>query len=124
VGYRAIAGAIVGVHFAFIGYVIVGGFIALRWRKTIWAHLAACAWAVAILTVPRLLCPLTIAQNWAREHAGLAPYAGGFIDHYVENAIYPARFTPIVQTIVGLTVIGSWIWFGVRRQRPATAPQM
>ncbi|HEY1488296.1 MAG TPA: DUF2784 domain-containing protein, partial [Micromonosporaceae bacterium] len=107
--YRWLADAIVGVHFAFLGYVIVGGFLALRWRRTIWTHLIACAWAVAIVTAPGLLCPLTIAQNWAMHRAGEPQFTGGFIDRYVENVIYPARYTPIVQALVALIVIASWV---------------
>ncbi|EUA44505.1 hypothetical protein I552_4278 [Mycobacterium xenopi 3993] len=32
-------------HVAFICYVVVGGFIALRWRRTLWLHIAAVLWA-------------------------------------------------------------------------------
>jgi uncharacterized protein DUF2784 len=115
VGYRWLADAVIAVHFAFLAYVIVGGFVALRWRWTIWTHLAACAWAVAILTVPGLVCPLTTAQNWAADRGGEARYTGGFIDRYIENVIYPARYTPIVQAVVGLAVLISWVLFYRRR---------
>lgn len=110
-GYRVLADAIVAVHFVFLGYVVVGGFIALRWRWTIWTHLAAGAWAVAIVTVPGLVCPLTRAQNWAAHRGGEAQYTGGFIDRYVENVLYPARYTPVVQVLVGLAVLTSWALF-------------
>jgi len=36
--YHLVVVAVVIVHFVFLGYVIVGGFIALRWRRTIWLH--------------------------------------------------------------------------------------
>jgi uncharacterized protein DUF2784 len=119
VGYRELADGVVIVHFVFLGYVIVGGFVALRWRWTIWAHGMAGAWAVAIVTLPGLVCPLTIAQNWAMHRAGETPLANGFIDGYVENVLYPARYTLAVQVMVGLTVVASWVLFywSSRRRR-------
>jgi hypothetical protein len=122
VGYRVLAGAVVAVHFAFLAFVIAGGFIALRWRWTIWAHLAACTWAAAIVAVPGLDCPLTAAQIWALRQAGATPYTGGFVNEYVENVIYPARYTTIVQVFVAFAVAGSWLLFYLKR-RVATVPQ-
>jgi Protein of Unknown function (DUF2784) len=117
VEYRLLASVVVVVHYGVLGYIVGGGFLALRWRWTIWTHLAACAWGVAIVTVPSLECPLTALQNWAAHRGGEAEYAGGFINRYVENVIYPARFTPAVQLIVGLAVLGSWLLFYRRRDR-------
>ncbi len=45
-------------HFAFLIYLPVGGFLALRHRRTIWLHVAAVAWAAGSVTV-HLWCPLT-----------------------------------------------------------------
>ncbi|HWT47945.1 MAG TPA: DUF2784 family protein, partial [Mycobacterium sp.] len=39
--YETVLGLIVAVHFAFIGYVVTGGFLALRWRRTMWLHVPA-----------------------------------------------------------------------------------
>lgn len=122
--YRVIVAAVVGVHFAFLAFVVVGGFVAVRWRRAIWAHLAAIAWAVAILTVPGLLCPLTVAENWGRHRAGMSSYTGGFIDRYIQGVLYPARYTPFVQATVAVVVLVSWVWFyrrWLRRQPVALA---
>jgi hypothetical protein len=118
VGYRWLAGVVVGVHFVFLGYVLSGGFIALRWRWTIWPHIAASVWAISIVTIPGLVCPLTTAENWARHRAGYASYTGGFINRYIENVLYPARLTPLVQVLVGLSVLTSWFLFVRSRRRP------
>ena len=114
------AQAVVAVHFAFLGYVIAGGFLAWRWRRALWPHLAACAWAVAIVTLPFLVCPLTQAENWARSRGGLQPYVTGFIDHHVEGVLYPAAFTPVVQVAVGLVVVTSWVGLYLRRAESAS----
>ena len=117
------AQAVVAVHFAFLGFVIAGGFFAWRWRRVLWAHLAACTWAIAILTVPGLICPLTRTENWARVRGGLHPYVTGFIDHHIEGSLYPAAFTPFVQVLVALAVLASWVGLYLRRHpaRPSHA---
>ncbi len=122
-GYRGLAEVVVVIHFVFLAYVIGGGFLALRWRRTIWAHLAASAWAIAIITVPGLTCPLTRAENWARHRGGDASYTGGFIDRYIEGVLYPARFTPLVQVLVGASVLTSWFLF-VRSRRKGGRDQL
>jgi hypothetical protein len=107
-GYRVAADVVVVIHFAFLAYVIGGGFLALRWRWSIWPHLGACTWAIAILTVPGLVCPLTTAEAWARHRAGDASYSGAFINQYIEGVLYPARLTPLVEVLVGASVLTSW----------------
>lgn len=119
-GYRAIVVVVVGLHFAYLAFVAAGGFLALRWPRMIWAHLLACAWAVAIVTAPALLCPLTVAENWARRRAGMGTDNRGFIDRYVQNVIYPARFTRLVQAAIAVLVIVSWVLY-LRRRRAAGA---
>ena len=49
------------------------------------------------------------------HRAGQPRFTGGFIDRYVENVIYPARYTPIVQVLVALIVIASWVLVYRRR---------
>ena len=39
--YQIVLALTVFAHFVFIGYVVVGGFLALRWRRTIWLHVVA-----------------------------------------------------------------------------------
>ncbi len=119
-GYRAIVVVVVGLHFAYLAFVVVGGYLALRWPRLIWVHLAACAWAVAIVAAPGLLCPLTAAENWARRHAGMPTDSHGFINQYVQGVLYPARFTPLVQAVIAVLVAVSWVLY-LRRRRAAHA---
>jgi len=114
VGFRLVVGAVVAVHYAFLAFVVLGGFAALRWRWLIWPHVVAVGWALAIVTVPTLPCPLTTAEAWARRHAGMRPLAGGFIDQYVKGVLYPARFTVAIQVGVAALVLVSW-WLTYRR---------
>lgn len=114
--YRLIADAVMVVHFAFLAYLAVGGFIAWRWRRTIYAHLAVVCWGL-ISIVTGVECPLTVAENWARHHAGLAGLPpGGFIDHYIEGVVYPEQYTNLVRLGVAVLVLFSYVGYVLRRQ--------
>jgi|ERR1700682_3789484 hypothetical protein len=52
-------------HFVFIGYIVVGGFLALRWPKTIWLHVPVAIWGIAIEMLD-FTCPLTWLERWAQ----------------------------------------------------------
>lgn len=43
---------VVAAHFAFIGYLVVGGFVALRWPRTIVLHILAVIWGPQHLAGP------------------------------------------------------------------------
>jgi len=106
-GYRALVGVILVVHFGFLAYLVFGGLAAIRWPKTFWPHLAAVLWGLAAITFP-MVCPLTWAEDQARQRAGEAPLTAGFIDRYIENVLYPERYTGLVRVLVALVVLGSW----------------
>ncbi|OBK89849.1 DUF2784 domain-containing protein [Mycolicibacter sinensis] len=106
--YPIAVGLIVAVHLAFIGYVVAGGFLALRWPGTLWLHVPAAVWAGLILTAHQD-CPLTWLERRARAAAGMAPLPpDGFIAHYLTGVLYPAGSTPAVEVVVGAVVIGTW----------------
>jgi len=63
---------LVVVHFGFLGYVVVGGFLAWQWTRTTWAHIAAVAWGIALIAL-KARCPLTYLQDWARQQGKVAP---------------------------------------------------
>ena len=107
-GYPALVTTILVVHFAYLGYVVLGGFLAWRWPRAFWPHLAAGAWGLAVVSVP-LTCPLTAAEQWARHRAGETGRIDGFIDRYIESVLYPERYTVALQIAAGVLVLGSWL---------------
>jgi hypothetical protein len=114
--YRLIADAAMVVHFAFLLYMAVGGFLAWRWRRTIWAHLAVASWGVLSVVIG-VECPLTLAEDWGRRNAGLAGLpASGFIDHYIEGVIYPEEYTNLARLGVAVLVLFSYAGYVLRRQ--------
>jgi len=116
--YAITVGLIVALHFAFIGYVVTGGFLALRWRRTMWLHVPAVIWGVAI-AMRRVDCPLTWVERWARHNAGMAPLPpDGFIAHYVAGTICPTGWLMGVQLTAFALVAVSWaLYFGHFRRR-------
>ena len=113
--YAWAASAVVGFHFAFIVFVVLGGLLVVRDRRWAWVHLPAVAWVVW-LELTGAICPLTPLENTLRAQAGEAGYGGGFIDHYLMPIIYPAGLTPQIQWGLGIAVfalnaaIYTWAW--------------
>src|SRR5260370_31886501 len=88
--YRVLADAVVVVHAAFVGFVMLGGFLAWRWRPVVWVHLPAALWGAAI-EYGGWICPLTPLENALRTPAGLEGYPGRWGEHYLIPLGYPAR---------------------------------
>jgi hypothetical protein len=102
--WRALADLVLLIHLAFIVFVIVGGFFASRWRWLPWVHLPAVVWAV-VLECLGWICPLTPLENLLRQGSGEAGYAGGFLEYYLVQVVYPEALTPEIQIYIGLGVL-------------------
>ena len=71
---------LVVVHFGFLGYVVVGGFLAWQWTRTTWAHIAAVAWGIALIALKARARSLPVAvrsggatlSRRARAQSGIA----------------------------------------------------
>lgn len=118
--YRVLAEATMVVHFAFVVYVVVGGFLAWRWPWTIVPHAIAAGWGL-VISVFSLECPLTPLEDRFRRMAGERGLPSGFIDTYIEGVLYPERFVDEVRLAVAVVVVASWVGLLVRRQRRAHA---
>ena len=102
--YCILADALVLVHFAFVVFVVLGGFLALRWPKAAWLHLPAACWG-AYIEFSGGICPLTPLEVRLRQAGGEAGYSGGFVEHYVIPLLYPAELTTGIQVLLGVIVI-------------------
>jgi hypothetical protein len=113
--YLLLADLVLLVHIAFVGFVLFGGMLALKWRRMIWLHIPAAAWG-AIVEFAGWICPLTPLENWLREKAGQTGYHGDFFAYYLLPILYPDALTREVQTILGFLVvllnvaIYWWLW--------------
>ncbi|MGD8591028.1 MAG: DUF2784 domain-containing protein [Chromatiales bacterium] len=120
--YKAIADLLVGIHFTFILFVVLGGLLVLKRTWVALLHLPCVAWGV-LIEWQGWICPLTPLEIHFRELAGGAGYPGGFIEHYLMPLIYPADLTPTLQIALGLSllalnlVIYGYLIFYRRNQR-------
>lgn len=113
--FQLLTAATVSVHFLFLAYVVVGGFLAWRrrWRWSILAHLAAVGWGV--LAVRRgIECPLTDLESWSRRQAGQQGLERGFIDTYLTGVIYPAGYLTEIRLLIAAVVLASWVGFALK----------
>lgn len=120
--YRLLADLVVGIHFAFVIFALLGGLMVLRWRWAAWLHLPAAIWAV-LIEFAGWICPLTPLENWLRTRGGGTGYETGFVAHYIIPVLYPAGLTRELQIILGLVVAGvnlaiyGWLIWRWRRDR-------
>ncbi|MGX1775780.1 DUF2784 domain-containing protein [Nocardia brasiliensis] len=117
--YRLLADATAVAHFAFVAYVVIGGYLAWRLPRTLWLHLLAFGWGFSTVLFG-IDCPLTHLENWARHRAGEAGLPpSGFIDHYLTGVIYPEHALGAVRVLVAVLVVLSWVGYAVLRRRAA-----
>ena len=124
--YRALADLVLVLHLGFIAFVVAGGLLTLRWRWAPLVHLPAAVWAVFV-EVSGGVCPITPLENALRRAAGASGYPGGFIEHYLVPAIYPAALSSSVQLVLaGLVLVAnalvySVVWWRRRKERERLA---
>jgi hypothetical protein len=97
---RFLADFVVVFHVLFIAFAILGGLLVLRWRRLVWLHLPAVAWAV-LVEVMSWPCPLTPLENHFRRRGGEAGYRESFVEHYVVPVLYPVGLTDEIQILIG-----------------------
>ena len=122
-GYLFAADLVLAAHLMFIAFVVGGSFLAWRWPWVVWVHLPAMVYG-ALIEFVGFTCPLTPLQNYLARRGGETAYHGGFISHYLVQAIYPPGLTRGIQLGLGLFVVliavagyGGYL----RRHRPARA---
>ena len=122
--YRAAADIVLVVHLAFVGFVVAGGLLALRWPRLAWAHVPVALYGAAIEFLG-FTCPLTPLEVALRHRGGEAGYTGGFVEHYVTAALYPAGLTRQTQFALGAAVLvfnAALYLLAWRRRRPSAPP--
>jgi Protein of Unknown function (DUF2784) len=102
--YQNLATLVALIHFAFIVFVVLGGFLVLRWPALRWVHLPAATWG-AVIEIGGFVCPLTKIENAFLRRAGGAGYDGGFIGHHLFAAIYPQGLTRGMEFAIAVFVI-------------------
>ena len=119
--FRGAADLVLVVHLAFVLFVVLGGVLALRWRRVAWVHVPVALYGATIEFLG-FVCPLTPLEVWLRRRGGEAGYEGGFIEHYIVAVLYPSGLTREIQLVLGTAVlvlngIVYRVWW---RRRPST----
>ena len=100
--YSALAVFVLFLHALFIVWVVFGAFVT-RSRPTLrWLHIASLFWGILTELLP-WPCPLTVLENWLEAKAGVQPYQGGFLLHYLDKLVYP-DISATVLTVAGVLV--------------------
>lgn len=117
---RLAADLVLLAHLLFIVFVVVGGFLAWRWRWVPWLHVPAAIWG-ALIEFSGWVCPLTPLENSLRRQAGQVGFDGGFIEHYLMPVIYPGGLTRTIQVVLGMLVllVNVVAYVGYLRSRPS-----
>jgi hypothetical protein len=88
-------------HTMFVLWVVFGALLTRSRSILRRLHIASLIWG--FLTELLLPCPLTFLENWLEQKAGVEPYRGGFLLHYMDKLVYP-NISPIVLTVVGVMI--------------------
>jgi hypothetical protein len=102
--YGLLADGIVLVHLAFVGFVVLGGLLVLRWPRVAWVHLPAAAWG-AWVEFAGWACPLTPLEIRLRRLGGNAGHSSDFVEHYILPVLYPEALTRDTQWALGALVV-------------------
>jgi hypothetical protein len=103
---RTLGELVLGFHFAFIVFALLGGFLVLWKPWIVWLHVPSVIWS-AFVNLFSQVCPLTPLENRFRDLAGQAGYEGGFIQHYIAPVVYPSGMSRPVELIASFSVL---IW--------------
>ena len=86
--YIALADAVLAVHLTWILFVMIGALLTRGRRVLTGIHLISLVWGIIVEAGP-WPCPLTLLENFFEMKAGVEPYQGGFLLHYLDALVYP-----------------------------------
>jgi hypothetical protein len=111
--YSALATAVLLMHALFILWVVFGALLTRSRPLLRWLHIASLLWGILTEVLP-WPCPLTLLENWLEGRAGIEPYQGGFLLHYLDELVYP-DISANVLTITGVIVCVANLAFYARQ---------
>jgi len=111
--YSALAVAALVLYALFISWVVCGAFVTRSRPILQWLHIGSLIWGILTELLP-WPCPLTLLENWLEGKAGVEPYKGGFLLHYLDKLVYP-NISLTALTIAGVFVCALNLAFYVRQ---------
>jgi hypothetical protein len=86
--YSSFATLVLFLHALFIVWVVFGAWVTRSRPVLRWLHVCSLVWGILTELLP-WPCPLTLPENWLEARAGVQPYQGGFLLHYLDKLVYP-----------------------------------
>ena len=116
--YSILADIVVCLHFAFVFFVVFGGFFYYFWRNAPYLHLPAVFWGFWV-ELSGSICPLTPLENWLDQLGGGSDYRSSFIEQYIIQFLYPTGLEQNIKYYLagGLIVINLIIYIHIMRKR-------
>ncbi len=99
-----LAYGVILLHFVFIFFVTLGGFLLFRHPGLAYVHLPCVAWGV-LVEVMHWPCPLAPLEQWLRAKGGMGGYQEDFLSHYLLAFIYPEGLTLTAQLVLGIALL-------------------
>ena len=118
----ALAVFVLLLHALFILWVVFGAFVTRSRPLLRWLHIVSLVWGILTELLP-WPCPLTLLENWLEAKAGVQPYQGGFLLHYLDKLVYPdisataLTVAGVLVCVLNLALYGRWMWVGRLRSR-------
>jgi hypothetical protein len=120
--YAALATAVLFLHALFIWWVVFGALLTRSRPLLRWLHIASLLWGILTEALP-WPCPLTLLENWLEGRAGVEPYQGGFLLHYLDKLVYPdisanvLTIAGVIVCLANLAFYGGQMWISRRAHR-------
>jgi hypothetical protein len=86
--YGAGAAAVLIAHLLWISWVMFGAIWSRDRPILAWFHVTSLGWGILAELGP-WSCPLTLAEQFFEAKAGVDPYRGAFLVHYLDAMVYP-----------------------------------
>ena len=118
--YSALAISVLFLHALFILWVVFGALLTRARPILRWLHIASLVWGILTELLP-WPCPLTALENWLEGKAGVEPYQGGFLLHYLDKLVYPdisstmLTMAGVIICALNLGFYGRQIWIARHR---------
>jgi len=100
--YSALAVFGLFLHALFVLWVVFGAMLTRSRPVLRWMHIGSLILGILTELLP-WPCPLTLLENWLEGKAGVEPYQGGFLLHYLDKVVYP-DISAAVLTVAGVLV--------------------
>ncbi len=117
--YSALAISVLFLHALFILWVVFGALLTRSRPILRWLHVGSLVWGILTELLP-WPCPLSVVENWLEAKAGVQPYQGGFLLHYLDKLVYPnisstmLTIAAVIICALNLVFYGRQIWIARR----------